>query len=93
MVASATKDGRRLISVVLKSGDIWGDSLALLNYGFDNYDRVSVVDKGEVVHQLQVRRNEKIDLVADKDFKMVIPKGKEVNIKKSVRVYNYNLPI
>ncbi|WP_027339998.1 D-alanyl-D-alanine carboxypeptidase family protein [Halonatronum saccharophilum] len=93
LVASATKNGRRLISVVLKSGDMWGESLALLNYGFDNYDRVDLIDKGEVVHQIKLRRGEKIDLIADKDFKVVIPKGEEVNIKRSLRVYNYTLPI
>lgn len=37
LVSSATKDGRRLIVVVLKSKNIYGDSIRLLDYGFDNY--------------------------------------------------------
>jgi D-alanyl-D-alanine carboxypeptidase (penicillin-binding protein 5/6) len=34
LVASATRDGRRLIAVVLNSGDVFGDAARLLEYGF-----------------------------------------------------------
>lgn len=38
LVASATRDGKRLIAVVLKSSstDVWLDSYALLEYGFES---------------------------------------------------------
>jgi len=36
LVASATRDGRQLISVVLHSGDRYSDSARLLSAGFDN---------------------------------------------------------
>ncbi len=37
LVASASRGGMQLIAVVLKSGDRYGDSIRLLDYGFQNY--------------------------------------------------------
>lgn len=38
LVASATKNGQRLIAVVLKSPDRYGDASRLLDYGFNNFE-------------------------------------------------------
>lgn len=43
LVSSATKNGRRLIVVVLKSKDIYGDSAQLLDYGFENYQSLTTI--------------------------------------------------
>lgn len=43
LVSSATKDGRRLIVVVLKSKDLYGDSTKLLDYGFKNYQLLTTI--------------------------------------------------
>lgn len=40
LVASATRNGRRLIAVVLGSKDIYGESRALLDYGFQGFTLV-----------------------------------------------------
>lgn len=37
LVASATRDGWRLIAVVLRSANRWRDAAALLDYGFQNF--------------------------------------------------------
>ncbi len=37
LVSSATRGDRQLIAVVLKSGDRYGDSVKLLNHGFEDY--------------------------------------------------------
>lgn len=37
LVSSAKRDGMQLIAVVLNHGDMWGDSMSILDYGFDNY--------------------------------------------------------
>jgi D-alanyl-D-alanine carboxypeptidase (penicillin-binding protein 5/6) len=43
LVSSATRDGHRLIVVVLKSKDIYSDSAQLLDYGFANYQLLTTV--------------------------------------------------
>ncbi|MDY6794323.1 MAG: D-alanyl-D-alanine carboxypeptidase family protein [Actinomycetota bacterium] len=40
LVASARKDGRELISVILNCDDYWNQTISLMNYGFDSFARV-----------------------------------------------------
>lgn len=47
LVASATKDNKSLISVVLNSTHRADDAIALFNYGFDSTQRIVFVDKGQ----------------------------------------------
>jgi D-alanyl-D-alanine carboxypeptidase (penicillin-binding protein 5/6) len=93
LVASATKNGRRLVSVVLKSGDIWQDSLDLLNYGFDSSRAEKVVEKGEVVKQITIK-NKELNLQAAKDFKVVVSNNKQMELKKIIEIKDdLELPI
>lgn len=49
-VASAKRDGTELIAVVLGAQDgVWGDSMALLDYGFSHFKTATLVKKGEPV--------------------------------------------
>lgn len=43
LVSSATQSGHRLIAVVLKSKDMYRDSTKLLDYGFKNYQILTLV--------------------------------------------------
>jgi len=93
LVSSATKNGQQLVSVVLKSGAMWNESLALLNYGFNRYQKVEVIAKGEEVHQIFIHE-QKIKLKAAKEFNYVLPKGSSTKIKKVIDVKNdITLPI
>lgn len=40
LVASAEKEGRELISVILNDENYWEDTVTLMNYGFDDHVRV-----------------------------------------------------
>lgn len=40
LVSSAKRNGMQLIAVVLNHGDMWGDSMSILDYGFDTYEMV-----------------------------------------------------
>ena len=57
LVASATRDGMRLLSVVLDSADRWHDTAALLEYGFDNFRYVKALSAGDVILTLPVSRS------------------------------------
>lgn len=49
LVASATKDGRRLICVVLDAPDRYGDSERLLEWGFQHTEMVAMGKNGEEI--------------------------------------------
>ncbi len=54
LVSSASKDGWQILTVVLNTGDIWDSSTKLLDYGFNNYDKIKVVDKNSIAYELDV---------------------------------------
>ncbi|WP_245684751.1 D-alanyl-D-alanine carboxypeptidase family protein [Orenia metallireducens] len=93
LVSSATKDGQQLVSVVLKSGAMWNESLALLNYGFNHYRKVEVIAKGEEIHQISIDEQD-VKLKSAKEFNYVLPKGTSTKIKKVINVKDdITLPI
>lgn len=47
LVASATRQGRQLIAVALKSGDRNGDCARLLDYGFNNCVLTKIIDSSQ----------------------------------------------
>lgn len=55
LVASATRNDWQLIAVVLDSGDTYSDALALLNYGFANYQQKIFARQGDAVGRARVR--------------------------------------
>ncbi len=54
LVASATRDGRQLIAVVLDDKRPYTDAVALLDYGFTNFTLAKVTEAGEVMATMPV---------------------------------------
>ncbi|MEN6520543.1 MAG: D-alanyl-D-alanine carboxypeptidase family protein [Armatimonadota bacterium] len=54
-VGSATRNGWRLVSVVLKSSDSQAETAALMDYGFKNYQMLVLADKGQPVRRVPVK--------------------------------------
>jgi D-alanyl-D-alanine carboxypeptidase (penicillin-binding protein 5/6) len=55
MVATAERDGRRLIAVVLgEPGEPFSDAAALLNFGFDAFEEHSFVEAGQSFGEVQI---------------------------------------
>ena len=84
LVASAQKGNRKLISVVLKSNQMWEDSLKLLNYGFDNFTKENIINKGEILAQVEIT-NQIINLKAAEGFSRIIPKGGATKLNKKLK--------
>ncbi|HBT50366.1 MAG: D-alanyl-D-alanine carboxypeptidase [Caldanaerobacter subterraneus] len=87
LVASATRDGHRLISVIMgdEGINIWTDTIKLLDYGFQNFSLVKVTQKDEVITSIELGKGGfKLPLIAQKDFYYEVPKGKENSIKAEV---------
>ncbi|HET56157.1 MAG TPA: D-alanyl-D-alanine carboxypeptidase [Ignavibacteria bacterium] len=96
LVASATKDGKKFISVVLNastSEDCYADSKKILDYGFDEFELESFVKKGDTfkLMKLSTWENE-LNLVAEKDI-VLLTKKESDDLEKIVSVNYPNLPV
>ena len=54
LVSGAREDGLQLVSVVFDSVYMWNDSIALLDYGFDQVEPEKIISKGQVVGSVSV---------------------------------------
>lgn len=68
LVSSATRDGRQLATVTLNASDDWDDSMHLLEYGFNRFERISLLEKGEEVTDIPESEDHDWVAVAGKDF-------------------------
>ncbi|MCK8825727.1 D-alanyl-D-alanine carboxypeptidase family protein [Fuchsiella alkaliacetigena] len=96
LVSSATKEGRQVISVVLKSNQMWNDSIKLLNYGLEAFERIQIVEEGEEVHSLSLAAapSKELSLMAAQDLAVVLPVDEESQLSSKVKLKsNLNLPI
>lgn len=88
LVASASRDGRQLISVVLNSEDRWADSMQLLDYGFDRFKNLRVIDQGAAAGNVRVEEGVVygINAVASADLNVVVAKDEEAFLEKVVKI-------
>ncbi|MGM0471664.1 MAG: D-alanyl-D-alanine carboxypeptidase family protein [Bacillota bacterium] len=96
LVSSASENNRQVVAVVLKSNQMWHDSMKLLNYGLDNFKEVKLIEQGEVAYNLALETGGKqeLELLTAKDFSLVIPQNENLEVKKEITIKsNYNLPI
>ncbi len=88
-VGTAKRDSLRLIAVVFATPEPRShlrESMKLLDWGFANYTAVPIVDKGGVVERLRVTKgtDREVQLVADDDLNLILPKGQQKNLQKKV---------
>lgn len=92
LVGSATRDGRRLITVILNSPQVYDDAIRLLDYGFSAFTRIQVVGRGDVVHTVSVRNGAyPLVAVAERDGVIVVPKN--AALSRQVRMVKTTAPI
>ncbi len=91
LIASATRGGRQLIAVVLKSGDRSGDCARLLDYGFNKTARSKVIDKQQVFKNAKINKGQATyaEIVPESDLWVWLGDNK-VDLQKQVRM-NYLL--
>ncbi|MHB9038422.1 MAG: D-alanyl-D-alanine carboxypeptidase family protein [Armatimonadota bacterium] len=75
-VGSATRNGWRLISAVLKSDNAGRDTAAMMNYAFSGFRPVEVACKNAVCGRASIGdgADETVPLVPVRDFRVVVPK-------------------
>ena len=80
IVSTAKKDDKELISVILNSDSIskrYSDCKTLFNYGFDNYEYITIQDEKAVVKQVEVENGSK----SSKNLNVVVKDKIEVITK------------
>ncbi len=76
LVASATRDGQRLIAVVFHSRNRWEDAVQLLDFGYKNFVSVHVASPGEQVETVRVRGGEvgRLPVVVGEELAVALPR-------------------
>ena len=88
LVSAARRDGMQLVAVVLDSYYMWNDSIALLDYGFQNAHPKTLVKKGEVVAKVDVAdgRHDELELIAAESLVAVEKTGETAKVERKVEV-------
>ncbi|RKO66332.1 D-alanyl-D-alanine carboxypeptidase family protein [Desulfofundulus salinus] len=88
LVASASREGRRLISVVLHSDDRYGDTMALLDYGFTCFKNMTVAKAGQACRRVQVTGGvvSAVPLVSDRTIAVAVPVHRPPAVEKRFNV-------
>jgi D-alanyl-D-alanine carboxypeptidase (penicillin-binding protein 5/6) len=88
LVASATKNGQRLIAVVFNSKLIYDDSQKLFDYGFTNYQLINIVSQQENLGNINVvaGMKEKIPVLPNRSLTMLLQRGMESQIKVAIEI-------
>lgn len=97
--AAAKRDDMQLIAVVLgapTSAKRFSSARALLDYGFANYKVARVINKGDVLQSIPVKKGVKntVDAVAAQDYCVLVKKGENDEFTPDVQCEEYmNAPI
>ncbi|MDW8029744.1 MAG: D-alanyl-D-alanine carboxypeptidase family protein [Armatimonadota bacterium] len=95
LIASATRNGWQLIAIVLGSQDHFADCATLLDYGFNNFARLILADKGEEIALLRFPNSdpEWLKVVAAEPVKVIVPKSQINRIKSQLVQIKSSPPI
>ncbi len=90
LVASAERNNKRLIAVVLKStgNEMFSDIHKLFNYGFENFEKVELATRNEFIQNFQVK-NGKLPIVPGiikDDFSYFLPKDYSDKVTQKIEV-------
>lgn len=84
LVASATRDGLRLIGVVLncnEQGEHYQEMCSLMDYGFTSYDTVTMGQAGDLVGSVRVQNGNvrRVNAVLAEDARILLEKGQSAD--------------
>ena len=77
LVSAAKRDGMTLICVTLNAPDDWRDHTALLDYGFESFERAVIADVGEYTCELSVTgaKQDTVTLTNTQPLVLTLPRG------------------
>lgn len=88
LVASATREGRRLIAVALHSNDRYRDCINMFDYGFEVVKPLTVAEKGDAVTSVPVTGaiKDRVELIAENTLEIRIDPDDLSKLEKKVEV-------
>jgi len=99
LVASAEKEGKELLAVILNSDEAgrWNDAKSLFEYGFNEFRVTSLQKKGDTLGEVSIldnnfKSNTKINIIAENDIESYIPADNLYTIDKQI-TYNSDVNI
>ena len=98
LISSASKDGKNLISVVLKAStdaNRYNDTKTLFNYGFDNFSKKDIVKTGDIVTTIDVKNatsaTKNLNLIAESGINTIVTNDKLNDTTQPEITLNENL--
>ena len=89
LVSAANRNGVEFVSVTLNAPDDWNDHTKMLEYGFNEYEAITLSSKGDFVYDLPVigGDSESVSIVTENDVTVCLKKkrGSIVESLKLVR--------
>lgn len=87
--ASAKRGNLQLIAITMGSETSkirFEESMKLLDYGFANYDSITIGRKGDVLGKIPVHKGstEDVEAILERDSYILLPKGKGGNVEKEI---------
>jgi D-alanyl-D-alanine carboxypeptidase (penicillin-binding protein 5/6) len=91
LVSSATKNGHRLITVVFNSKLMYEDSQKLFEYGYNNYQLISLVSKQERLGNVDVIAGlkDRIPVLPNRPLTLLLKKGVLEKLKVNLEMRRY----
>ncbi|WP_176461562.1 D-alanyl-D-alanine carboxypeptidase family protein [Anaeromicrobium sediminis] len=98
LVATAQKDGHRVISVVLKATgkNIYSDTRTLLDYGFGNFKTIKLTSGNQKIKSIYINNDKSlnVNLLTKDTLYKTVPKDNSYDIEKKVEIFDeIKLPI
>lgn len=89
LVSAAEKNGVTLIAVTLSAPDDWNDHISMFNYGFEQYESLTLADKGQLSFRLPVICGDSDSvLISNKDSVTLTLKKDHKQLVCRIRIYN-----
>ena len=96
LIASAGRDNREVVAVLLNSSNDWLESRNLLDYGLDHFKQVTLLEKGELIHEIDWAgsREGRLGLITESPITVLVPQGDRTIVKKELYIKSeLELPI
>ena len=84
LIASATKENRNLIAVILKSRNRFHDARLLLDYGFQNFRNIHIIEEHKLVNYQDTGRE--LAFYTGKSLTVTVRKDQGVSLKNSIEI-------
>lgn len=81
LVASAQRDGRTLVAVVLDSPEVFGEAARLLDYGFHGYEVRVLARPQEVVATTRLPGGQTVEATVAEEVAWSAPRGARVDLR------------